>query len=77
MQRLILLSASALLFTSNTNAQSFSFSDFSSLAGLNTVLEADTFGTVLRVQDNVASPSGGNMGAVSYTHLTLPTILLV
>ena len=66
MQRLILLSASALLFTSNTNAQSFSFSDFSSLAGLNTVLEADTFGTVLRVQDNVASPSGGNMGAAWY-----------
>ena len=49
-------------------AQSFSYPDFTSTAGLNTVGLAAQAGSILRLQDNVAPASGGdNRGAAWYT----------
>lgn len=66
MQHPLTLGLGLLALASAAHAQSFSYPDFTSTAGLNTVLQASTVGTVMRVHDQSVVSGGDNQGAVWY-----------
>jgi hypothetical protein len=57
--------AGTLLISSTAGAQNFSYPDFSSIAGLSLVQQAQQMGTTLRVHDMLGT-AGANRGAVWY-----------
>lgn len=64
-QRICRAAVAASLLAAPAAAQSFSYQDFSSTAGLSLVERAATVGNILRVHD-AAGGGGGNRGAVWY-----------